>query len=405
MWNVYAHTAPQSHIGYVLKRYPRYSETFIVNEILAHEAAGQKLTIFSLLAPGDTHFQDAIARVRAPVYYLFAERGLRASDFWQGLRGIDLALLPADTADEDSRTVYQAALLAHAVRNHGLTHLHAHFATQVTSVARLASYLTGLSYSFTAHAKDIFHNDVSSADLSRKLADASAAITVSNFNVDYLHQHYGLAAERVQRIYNGLELDRFSYSIPHSRRPHIVAVGRLVEKKGFPVLVDACASLAQAGIDFTCEIIGAGPLEQALHEQIERLGLGRMLSLLGPRPQQEIIERVRAAAIFVAPCIQANDGDRDGLPTVLLEAMALGTPSIATDVTGIPEIIQDEITGLLVPQNNAKALAMSMMRLLQNPELGEHMARSARRLIETEFNIHNNATQLREAFKQLQRVV
>ena len=142
MWNT--HPMPESHIGYVLKRYPRYSETFIVNEILAHEAAGQQLTIFSLLAPGDTHFQDAIARVRAPVYYLLAERGLRASDFWQGLRGVDLAQLPADAADEDGRIVYQAALLARAVRSYGLTHLHAHFATQATSVARLASYLLSL---------------------------------------------------------------------------------------------------------------------------------------------------------------------------------------------------------------------------------------------------------------------
>ena len=357
MWNT--HPMPESHIGYVLKRYPRYSETFIVNEILAHEAAGQQLTIFSLLAPGDTHFQDAIARVRAPVYYLLAERGLRASDFWQGLRGVDLAQLPADAADEDGRIVYQAALLARAVRSYGLTHLHAHFATQATSVARLASYLSGCSYSFTAHAKDIFHNDVSALDLSRKLADASAAVSVSDFNVDYLQQHYGLAAERVQRIYNGLELDRFSYSAPYHRRPHIVAVGRLVEKKGFPVLIDACGQLAAAGVDFTCDIIGAGPLEQALREQIAQLGLSRRISLLGPRPQQEIIECVRAGAMFVAPCIQANDGDRDGLPTVLLEAMALGTPSIATDVTGIPEIIQHEITGLLLPQYDSQALSMS----------------------------------------------
>lgn len=398
MWTT--HAMPESHIGYVLKRYPRYSETFIVNEILAHEAAGQQLTIFSLLAPGDTHFQDAIARVRAPVYYLLAERGLRASDFWQGLRGVDLAQLPADAADEDGRIVYQAALLARAVRSHGLTHLHAHFATQATSVARLASYLSGCSYSFTAHAKDIFHNDVSALDLSRKLADASATVSVSDFNVDYLQQHYGLAAERVQRIYNGLELDRFSYSAPYHRRPHIVAVGRLVEKKGFPVLIDACGLLAAAGVDFTCEIIGAGPLEQALHEQIKQRGLGRCISLLGPRPQQEIIERVRAGAMFVAPCIQATDGDRDGLPTVLLEAMALGTPSIASDVTGIPEIIQDEITGLLLPQHNPQALSMAMQRLLHNPELGQHMARAARRLIETEFDIHTNAAQLRACFHQ-----
>lgn len=399
MWNTTSVRPHASHVGYVLKRYPRYSETFIVNEILAHEAAGQQVTIFSLLAPGDSHFQDAIARVRAPVYYLLAERGLRASDFWQGLRGIELAHLPADAPDEDARAVYQAALLAQAVRQHGLTHLHAHFGTQATTVARLAFHLTGCPYSFTAHAKDIFHNDVSPIDLQRKLMDASAVITVSDYNLDYLREQYGMAAERVQRIYNGLELNRFSYHPGYERRKHLVAVGRLVEKKGFPVLIDACSILASAGVDFSCEIIGAGPLEQALREQIEHLGLSQIVSLPGPRPQQELIECVRAGAMFVAPCIQAEDGDRDGLPTVLLEAMALGVPAIGTDVTGIPEIIQDEVTGLLVPQNDAQTLSRAILRLLHNPELGQHMARAARRLIETEFNIHHNAAQLRECFQ------
>jgi hypothetical protein len=201
------------HIGYVLKRYPRYSETFIVTEILAHEAAGLQVEIFSLRPPEDTHFQDAIARVRAPVHYLSAT-DLKALDFWTALKqagqvlpGLWAALEAAQ--GEDVYQVYQAVLLAHQVRLKGIGHLHAHFATSATSVARLAACFARVPYTFTAHAKDIFHESVRPDDLRRKLCDAAAVITVSDYNVAYLRQTYGPAAAQIQRIYNGLDLGRF----------------------------------------------------------------------------------------------------------------------------------------------------------------------------------------------------
>lgn len=397
-------------VGYVLKRYPRYSETFIVNEILAHEAAGCDLTIFSLLTPGDTHFQDAIARVRAPVYYLNAESGLRAADFWNVLQAAQaevpgvLDVLP-EARGEDMRIVYQALLLARAIWRHGLTHLHAHFATAATSVARLAARMAGVSYSFTAHAKDIFHEDVRPDDLRRKLRDAAGVVTVSDYNLGFLQQGYGPAAERVERIYNGLELDRFGYAPPRRRPARIVAVGRLVEKKGFGDLIDACARLANCGVAFDCQIVGSGPLEADLGAQIERLNLGDRIALLGPRPQQQIVDLVRGGAVFVAPCVEAANGDRDGLPTVLLESMALGTPCVATDVTGIPEVIRDGETGLLVGQHDPDALASAIERLLSDRALGLRLAKSARRLVEQHFDIHRNAAQIRALFQPVREEV
>ncbi|MCU0492895.1 MAG: glycosyltransferase family 4 protein [Chloroflexaceae bacterium] len=392
------------HIGYVVKRYPRFSETFIVNEILAHEAAGWPLSIFALLPPTDAYFQDAIARVRAPVRYLIAERGMRASDFWPSLLAAGQNLpgfwpTVAAASITDARIIYQAAMLAVAVQQQGIEHLHAHFATSATCVARLAASMAGVSFSFTAHAKDIFHQDVSAADLDDKLADAAAVVTVSDFNLAYLRQQHGANASMVQRIYNGLELDRFAYQPPVARPPHIVAVGRLVEKKGFADLVDACALLAGRGVPFTCDIVGAGPLEADLRNQIERLGLEQRVSLLGPRPQSEIISLVQGGALFVAPCVEASDGDRDGLPTVLLEAMALGTPCVATDVTGIPEVLHHGETGLLVPQRNPAALASAMRQLLEAPALGKRLAAAARQRIECEFDIHRNSAQLRDCFR------
>lgn len=389
-------------IGYVVKRYPRYSETFIVNEILAHEAAGVELDIFSLRPPVDTHFQDSISRVRAAVTYL-PHRGLRAAEFWESLDAAG-STLPGfwDTLrfarGEDAETVHQAALLAQEIPRKGITHLHAHFATSPASVAGLAARFAGISYSFTAHAKDIFHESVDPADLRRKLETANAAITVSDYNVRFLRGAYGPSATSVRRIYNGLDLNRFAYDAPVNRPPRIVTVGRLIEKKGFTDLVDACALLARRGVLFQCEIIGSGPEEAPLRARIEGLGLSACVTLPGPRPQGEIISAIQSAAVFAAPCVEGNDGNRDGLPTVLLEAMALGTACVSTPVTGIPEIVRDGETGLMVSQRDPLALATALERLLSDPELQLTLAARARRTIEAEFDARRNTAQLRSIF-------
>ena len=397
-------TTPRPRVGYVVKRYPRYSETFIVTEILAHEEAGLDIEIFALHPSSDTHFQDSLARVRAPVRYLtpdsprtaeFLERALALSQeipgFWPKLE---------HARGEEVRSVYQAMLLAQHVTRRGITHLHAHFATAATSVARLASHFSSVPYTFTAHAKDIFHRDVSADDLRKKLADAAATVTVSDFNADYLRQTYGDAASRVRRVYNGLDLDRLRFETPRGRPPMIVSVGRLVEKKGFDHLIAACALLRDRGVDFRCQIVGEGEWEQKLRSQIASLSLADVVELTGPRPQAEVFRLVQQAAVFAAPCVVAADDNRDGLPTVLLEAMALGTPCVATDVTGIPEVVRHNETGLLVPQRDPAALADALARLLREEDQRIALARSARRLIEAEFDIRRNSAQLRTVFAQ-----
>ena len=394
-------------IGYVLKRYPRYSETFVVNEILAHEAAGLEVEIFALRPPSDTHFQDIISRVRAPVTYLSAS-GIKAADFWTALGGAAVSSPGLWTAlgeagSEDARDVYQAALLAREARLKGITHLHAHFATASTTVARLAAKFARIPYTFTAHAKDIFHESVCPEDFRRKLEDAAGVVTVSDYNLRYLRENYGPAAERMRRVYNGLDLQRFTYKAPLHRPSRIVAVGRLVEKKGFADLIGACATLAASGWRFTCEIVGSGELEADLRGRIEQSGAGGIVRLIGPRPQAEVVRLVQEAGAFVAPCVLGEDGNRDGLPTALLEAMALGTPVVSTDVTGIPEVLRDGETGLLVPQRNPAALAGVISRLTRDSTLRIRLADRARRLIETDFNVHANAAHLREIFAQSAR--
>ena len=389
-------------VGYVVKRYPRYSETFIVNEILAHEAAGLDIDIFSLYPPNDDHFQDVISQVRAPVTYL-TPYGLKAADLWAAIREA-ADLLPGAwpglqaARDEDSRDVYQALLLARATRLRHIEHLHAHFATSATTVARLAALFAGIPYTFTAHAKDIFHESVQPDDLRRKLQDASAVVTVSDFNLQHLRATYGSAADHVRRIYNGIHPDHFPFTSPEARPPLIMGVGRLVEKKGFADLIDACALLARKQVQFRCLIIGTGELEEDLRAQIGQQGLDSQVELLGPKPQAEVIRLVSSAAVLAAPCVVGSDGNRDGLPTVLLEAMSLGTPCVATDVTGIPEALFHGETGLMVRQHDPQQLAESIESLLNDDELRVRLATAARRLIEEEFDVHRNAARVRELF-------
>lgn len=388
-------------IGYVMKVYPRFSETFIVNEILAHEAAGRQIDIFSLRATRDTHFQDVVARVRSSVTYL-SDGTLKAEDFWLALRrattlpGASAGMAAAGHAS--AAETHAAIVLAHAARDRGISHLHAHFGSAATTVARIAAAFAGITYSFTAHAKDIFHETVRYDDLERKLADAAATITVSDYNLKYLRRMFGAAADRVRHVNNGLELSRFPYTPPRGRPRRIVAVGRLVEKKGFDVLIDACALLNTRGVDVHCDVLGGGELEGALRARIDRAGLQQSVALLGPRQQAEVIAAVSRAAVLAVPCVIGRDGNRDGLPTVLLEAMALGTPCVSTDVTGIPEVVQHNRTGLIVRQNDVEELALAIGNLLGDEALQGRLATAARQEIEARFDSRNTAADLRQIF-------
>jgi glycosyltransferase involved in cell wall biosynthesis len=400
----------QPRVGYVLKRYPRYSETFIVNEILAHETAGLPLEIFSLRPPTDTFFPEKVDRVRAPLTYV-PSTDVTAGTFWTAFDDAielfgDLNPIWQLARDEELliHDVFQAALLAVEARRRRIDHLHAHFASAAAIVARVAAKIAGITYSLTAHAKDIFHEDVRQADLDAKLHDAAGVVTVSDFNRDYLKRTFGSSAARVQRIYNGLDLNEFPFSGPSQRPPQIVAVGRLVEKKGFADLVDACALLEERGRAFSCQIIGAGELEADLRGRIASRNLAGSIELLGARAPSEVIAAIQDSAVVAAPCVVGEDGNRDGLPTVLLEAMALGTPCVSTEVTGIPELLRHEQTGLSVPERDPRALASAIERLLDDSALRVRLATHARRRIEQDFDIHRNTAKMRALFRDASRL-
>jgi glycosyltransferase involved in cell wall biosynthesis len=258
-----------------------------------------------------------------------------------------------------------------------------------------------VSYSFTAHAKDIFHEIVDEEVLREKLADAAGVVTVSQFNVAYLKDKYAEAAAGVRLIYNGLDLDEFRFEPQGDRPPLMLGVGRLVEKKGFSYLVEACALMRAKGIPFRCEIVGGGVLDSSLQAQVQQLELTDYVKLCGPMSQSDVKQKIREARLLAAPCVHAEDDDRDGLPTILLEAMALGTPCISTPVTGIPEVLRHEQTGLMVSQRDAKALADACERLLLDPNLCSELARNGRRLVEEQFDIDKNTAKMRAFFSAM----
>lgn len=387
-------------VAYVVKRYPRYSETFIVNEILEHEKANVEIEVFALRPPSDTHFQSDISKVKAAVNYLSGPG--RTNEFWNYIKEAatkfpNLWKTLEENTHLDSRTIYHGVQLANKFIEKGITHAHSHFATSAAEVTGVASQLTGIPFSITAHAKDIFHETVIADVLNLTLSRAQTVVTVSDYNVNFLNSILKKDVN-LKRIYNGMDLGKFEYSDPAGRKPLIISVGRLVEKKGFCDLIDACAILRDRDFDFTCQIIGSGDLQQDLAAQIENLKLGDFVELSGPKPQIEIVNLLKEAQVFAAPCVIGSDGNKDGMPTVLLEAMASGLPCVSTPVTGIPELVIHNETGLIVDSHNSAMLADALELIMTDDSLRDRISISARKHIEQSFNVENSASQLREIF-------
>jgi colanic acid/amylovoran biosynthesis glycosyltransferase len=385
-------------VGYVLKRFPRLSQTFVANEIDTLLRLGTPVEVFSLL-PGDNIAGPAGVRVHA------------LCDTRPGDRHADalLRLAPGRPPQQAARLAAWAEDLCVTASSLGLSGLHAHFGSDATTVALLAGQVLGLPVSFTAHARDIYKAygtpDDDRAMRRAKIAAADRIVTVSDFNRAHLATLAGKEPTgSIVRIYNGVDLARFRPVSPALReRGLILGVGRLVEKKGFADLVSACGLLDRAGTDFRCEIIGDGPLAGPLASQIDRLGLGHRVRLVGARAPDEIAVAMRRASVFALPCVVTPDGDRDGLPTVLIEALASGLPCVSTRLAGIPEIIEDGQSGLLVAPGDTAGLATALGRLLHDADLAASFAQEGRRKAEVHFDINRNVEALQGHFAELAR--
>jgi glycosyltransferase involved in cell wall biosynthesis len=292
---------------------------------------------------------------------------------------------------------------AHHLRHHAPCHLHAHFVDRATVVALVAGRLLGMPYSVTAHANDIYVNPVL---LPEKLAEAQFVATCTHYNETYLANLDGMALRRkLHCIYHGLDLDQYcAEEKQHPPRPLIISVGQLKEKKGFVYLLRACRLLQDRGYDFRCQIVGEGPLRGTLEEEIQRLGLADTVSLCGALPHQAVIQKYREAAVFVLPCVLGADGDRDGIPNVILEAMAMALPVVSTRHSGIPEVVCDGWNGLLTPPEDETAVAEAIASLLDNPKQRQQFGLMGRQTVVDKFSIESNVARLLAEFLQSKEI-
>ncbi len=407
-------------IAYVVKRFPRFSETFIVNELLALQAQGHHVEVFSLLPPSDEPRHAIVEQLKCPVHYLPTRKALRHINIGQGIdteqhdslvNVLDGDVRPFASINpgKDIQTTallsLQAMSLALMALNRGLKHIHAHFMSNPTSVAMLASRLSYIPYSFTAHARDIYYQYTNAADDNRmraeKIREAAFVVTVSDYNREYLRAIAGDQARcNIRRLYNGIDLDRFKPSGEKPRTFRIIAVGRLVEKKGFSDLLKAIAILRDLGLQFEAVLIGEGPLRESLKQLSLSLGIERIVAMPGALTQEEILVALQQSHLMVLPCVVSDDGDRDGLPTVMLEAMAMGLPCISTRVAGIPEMIEDGVTGYLVKPHDPAAIADKAARLIALQDLAHSLGRAGRKRAENSFDLNNNVAQLASWFAE-----
>jgi glycosyltransferase involved in cell wall biosynthesis len=394
-------------VGYIVRRFPVLSETFVLNEILDIEDQGASVEIFSLLQPRDPRFHPGVARIRGSIRYLpglvhfqdlwrynrrAAERF--GSRYWQMLgycaSRFKISLL---------WRFFEAAYVAERAADRKLSHLHAHFANRTATVAKLAADLAGISYSFTAHAFDIYKSTVDRRVLAAKIRQAAFVVAVSEVGRRDLAELSPDSESRIHRIYNGIDLQRFSaQDRPVGRRPTILSVARLQEKKGLADLVEACGLLKSRGIDFRCRIVGQGRLRPALKAQIESLDLEREVKLVGVMGQDEIISEYATADIFVLPCVVGADGNRDGLPVSIVEAQASGLPVVTTAVSGTIEAVDDRTNGVIIPQRSPELLAARLRELIEHPERRRALGRAARASAESRFDRRETSAQLCRLF-------
>jgi len=403
-------------LGMILKGYPRISETFISNEILLLENLGFAIHLFSMRQPRENFAHKSVARIQAGVDYLpetllrplprlMYHNCLLAAQKPQAYAGAMKIAFQRFLRARKSATLkhlFQAGYLVHRLlATRKITHLHAHFAHSPASVAMFASILSGLPFSFTAHAKDVYTSDP--RQLKDKLIRAQFAVTCTEYNRRFLRQVLEDNRRPLYRIYHGIDTKLFSFNqddFPKAQKPYqILTVARLIAKKGLPTVYRALKILREKGIPFVHTLIGDGEDREKVLSIIKALELDSHTRWLGTQPHDVVLEHYRQAHLFVLGCEVAADGDRDGIPNVLLESMAMGVPVVATHISAIPELVETEKTGLLVAPGQPRQLAQAMQRMLTDDVLRARVIPAARQRVLQDFDNKVLIKQLADVYK------
>lgn len=394
-------------IGYVVSRFPKLSETFILREMDALEQQGWRISLFPLLTESAEVVHPAavpwLSRARAlpmlSLRVLVANgRAIARSPgtylrlWWAVLGGYGgqpgsllraLALLPS------------CVNLAEIVRRDRVPQLHAHYATYPLLACWVVNQLVGTPYSVTIHAHDIF---TGTPMLARKLSAASAVVAISEFNRDFLIREVDPdLRDRTTVVRCGVDVAQYAgehVAAPAGHPLRVLCVGSLQEYKGQVHLVEACRLLVQAGHAVHCLLVGGGPDEDSLRRRIEVSGLVGIVELAGPRPQEEVTALMRSADVYVQPSVVAADGQMEGIPVALMEALASGLPVVASGLSGVPELVRDGKTGWLVEPRDARGIAAALEELSRQPDEAQVRARTGRSLVATDYDLHRNVRTL-----------
>lgn len=396
-------------LAYLATCFPATTMTFVFNEVRAHDQAGVDLLTMGCAPPPPGQAISQEAKV-------WLGKTVAPPDSWSRLRAVAKIILGQPRAALANlvwllglvwvspkefllgiREFANAAYLAPFCRARGVEHLHVHFASRSLTCGIMLVRFVPMSLSCTVHAFELWGR--SGRNLRHRLKHCAVVAAISQYNVTYLRNKCGDdIADRCQVVRCGIDPSAFDLSTRNPVPGRIVLVSGLQEKKGHCYLVEACGILRSRGVPFECLLIGGGPLREPLARQIETLGLGEQVKLLGAVPNDEIRRYLDTAVVFPLPAVVARSGDQDGIPVALMEAMAAGIPVISTNVSGIPELVRDGCSGIVVPPRDAQALAVALERVLTKPDLAKDMVDQGRRLIEEEFDITATSSQLRTLF-------
>jgi len=399
-------------IAYIMSRFPKITETFILYEILELRRIGLEIEIFPLIIEneavkhpevetltGHVHYNRILSKetLAAQLYWLYKQPKNYLRAWWRAIRGnFSSPKFLARTLI----TVPMAAQFARQIQALGIKHIHAHWATHPTLAGYVIHQLTNLPYSFTIHAHDLY---VERPMLDEKVRLASFVVTISEYNRQLLQELYGTtAADKTIVVHCGIEPEVFQpQPTKSSTGPFtIICIASLEEYKGHPYLLEACAQLKAEGIDFRCLLVGEGSQRSHLESQIMQLGLDNHVTLLGRQPRSRVQKLLDEADVMALPSVVAKSGKKEGIPVALMEALAMELPAIATRISGVPELIVDGETGLLVPERDAQALATALLRMYNEPELGRRFGPTGRAKVMQEFNLHHSAATLYNMFNQ-----
>ena len=397
-------------IAYVVSSL-KVSMTFVVNELEAHEKAGWQVLPLVSCKPGPLeNLSELMIKWNKRAVHrpsIFVQLGVILREiFTHPLRFAKvcfwLVTLLVHSPLEFAKALYElttSCYFASHCRRFSAEHIHAHFASRSLSLGLMMGMLTDLPVSCTVHAFDIFTR--SPGSLQARLAKCKFIAAVSQFNVEYLRNTCGKSvADLCHVVHCGIDVEKFESVFRQPEPGRIICVCRLSPKKGLDVAIRACAKLRDNNVKFLFEIAGDGPQRRALEKLIERLHLADNVKFLGAKPNDQLTELFGRACVFLMPCVKSSDGDMDGIPVAMMEAMACEVPVVSTAISGIPELVKDELTGRLAPEKDVDALAQILKELLEDMDKIRKFGKAGREHVLKDFCISQNAAKLRELIEE-----